>query len=356
MNVKGGVENAANALNQIVLLLIEDKQHKEQKGENTEQVSGDSKNESYLLKLLVHKFHAGCIIGKAGSIVKQIAQESGARVQVSTDPLPGSNEKSVSITGTPSAIQPALIRILNQIKENPIRGSPSLLFVPGRPVYPPQTTAFYPPPPPGSYPGVNPYAPFPQTQGPSVESSQKIAIPAASAGAVIGKGGTIIADIKNQSGCTIRIANPDQNNQNERVVTVTGPPEGIQTAVAMIRQRVEHPSSYPGLSTPNPYAPYQPTSLETSQKIAIPTSCAGAVIGKNGTIVADIKHQSGCTIRIADPDQNNPGERIVTVSGSPQGIQTAVYLIRQRVEHPYAPWGVGVGIPYGAEMINPALQ
>jgi len=75
------------------------------------------------------------------------------------------------------------------------------------------------------------------------------------------------------------------------------------------------------------------------KKIAIPTVCAGAVIGKGGTIINDIKGQSGCQIRIADPDPASPNERVVTVTGSPQGIQTAVYLIRQRVEQPYAQYG-----------------
>ena len=68
------------------------------------------------------------------------------------------------------------------------------------------------------------------------------------------------------------------------------------------------------------------------QKIAIPTICAGCVIGRGGTIIRDLRSQSGTNISIADPDPVTPDERVVTITGTPVGIQTAVYLIRQCVE------------------------
>jgi len=220
-------------------LLSEDKQKKDLEAGSTE-----AKDESYVLKLLVHKFLAGCIIGKAGAIIKQITQDTGARIQVSNEPLPGSAEKSVTLTGTPTATHQAILRVLVQIRENPMRpGSGGALYVPGRPVYGQPPSPFYAPPP--GYP-VAPYGPSYPPAGPSgPEQTQKIAIPTICAGSVIGKGGTIIADIKAQSGCQIRIADPEQSSPNERVVTVTGTPAGIQTAVYLIRQRVEQPYGPP---------------------------------------------------------------------------------------------------------------
>jgi polyribonucleotide nucleotidyltransferase len=334
MTVKGTVEHIAQAVFHILSLLLEDKQKKDQEAGSTE-----PKDETYVLKLLVHKFLAGCIIGKAGTIIKQITADTGARIQVSNEPLPGSAEKSVTLTGTPTATHQAILRVLVQIRENPMRpGSGGALFVPGRPVYGQGAPYGYPPPPGeglrDEYLGAfNPPYPPPGPSGP--EQTQKIAIPTICAGSVIGKGGTIIADIKAQSGCQIRIADPEQTSPNERVVTVTGTPAGIQTAVYLIRQRVEQPYGPP----PGGFAGDSAGVGDSSQKIAIPTVCAGAVIGKGGTIINDIKGQSGCQIRIADPDPSTPNERVVTVTGSPQGIQTAVYLIRQRVEQPYAQYG-----------------
>jgi predicted RNA-binding protein YlqC (UPF0109 family) len=335
MTIKGTVEHIAQAVFHILTLLSEDKQKKDQ-----EAGSSEAKDETYVLKLLVHKFLAGCIIGKAGQIIKQITQDTGARIQVSNEPLPGSAEKSVTLTGIPTATHQAILRVLVQIRENPVRpGSSGSLYVPGRPVYGGQPPSpFYPPPP--GYP-VAPYGGGPSYPPPEIpsgpEQTQKIAIPTICAGSVIGKGGTIIADIKAQSGCQIRIADPEQSSPNERVVTVTGTPAGIQTAVYLIRQRVEQPYGPPPGGFPGD--PAGVGGGDSTQKIAIPTVCAGAVIGKGGTIINDIKGQSGCQIRIADPDPASPNERVVTVTGSPQGIQTAVYLIRQRVEQPYAQYG-----------------
>jgi len=327
MTIKGNVEQIAQATLQITSLLLDDKQ----KEEREESGGAESKYDNYVLNLLVHKALTGAIIGKGGAIIKQVITDTGTKIQISNEPLPGSAEKSVTFTGTPTATHQAFLRVLTQIRDNPIRpGTGGSLFVPGRGSYgAPAYSPPYPGPPPPTHHYAAQYPPAPT----GTETTQKIAIPTICAGSVIGKGGTIIADIKAQSGCQIRLADPEPTSPNERVVTVTGTPQGIQTAVYLIRQRVEQP--YTTLSgVPGPAFGTDPSG-ETSQKIAIPTACAGAVIGKGGTIINDIKAQSGCQIRIADPDQASPNERVVTVTGSPQGIQTAVYLIRKRVEQPY---------------------
>lgn len=61
-------------------------------------------------------------------------------------------------------------------------------------------------------------------------------------------------------------------------------------------------------------------------------ACIGCVIGKGGSVIRDLRVQSGTNISIADPEANNPNERVVTLTGTPQGIHTAVLLIRQLVE------------------------
>jgi len=70
----------------------------------------------------------------------------------------------------------------------------------------------------------------------------------------------------------------------------------------------------------------------TEQKIAIPSVCAGCVIGKGGQIIRDLRTQSNCLINVEKPDPAVPNERVVTIKGTNHAIQTAVYLIRQCVE------------------------
>ena len=94
------------------------------------------------------------------------------------------------------------------------------------------------------------------------------------------------------------------------------------------QQQVPHHAAHPNVGA-GVVSGSGPISI---QKIAIPTICAGCVIGRSGTIIRDLRSQSGTNISIADPDPLTPDERVVTITGSPAGIQTAVYLIRQCVE------------------------
>ena len=67
------------------------------------------------------------------------------------------------------------------------------------------------------------------------------------------------------------------------------------------------------------------------QMLAIPTEYCGAVIGKNGINISNIKEQSNTTIAIAD-QLSNSNERIATITGTPQGIQIAIHLIRDIIQ------------------------
>lgn len=49
-------------------------------------------------------------------------------------------------------------------------------------------------------------------------------------------------------------------------------------------------------------------------------------------MIRDLRAQSGTNISISDADATNPNERVVTLTGTPTGIQTAIFLIRQLVE------------------------
>jgi polyribonucleotide nucleotidyltransferase len=235
----------------------------------------------YTFKLLIHKFLAGSIIGKAGAIIKEIQEQTKCRLQLSNEPLSGSTEKTVSVHGTPDVLQAALTRIMNQLATNQLRaGSATILYVPGMAVpgafggpppfgAPPPAAAGYPnpygAPPPAQYVPQHQYgapqgygapqaygAPPPVSSG--AQKTEKIVIPTVCAGTVLGKGGSIIRDIKTQSGTSITIADPEPTALEDRVVSVTGTPQGIQTAIYLIRQRVEsyRPPTVPG-SAPASY-------------------------------------------------------------------------------------------------------
>ena len=55
----------------------------------------------------------------------------------------------------------------------------------------------------------------------------------------------------------------------------------------------------------------------------------GAIIGRGGAKIRDIRLQSGAQVKIGDPE-SGATTRTVTITGSEQGVQLAYYLVYQR--------------------------
>jgi len=233
LTIKGQPDGISKALLMISQYLLEANNQRKQGGEPETQ---------HTFKILIHKFIAGCILGKAGSIVKEIQDQSKARVALSTDVLPGSTEKTITVTGTPEALHQACERIVAQMATNPLRaGSTVIQYVPGQVnAFPPQVAApgfgvpnpYYPPAP--GFP-----SPAPVFPGTEAQRTEKIVIPAMCGSMLIGKAGSVIKNIKAQSGTLISLAKVDPAVPQDQVVTITGTQQGIQAAVYLIRQRID---------------------------------------------------------------------------------------------------------------------
>ena len=69
----------------------------------------------------------GTLIGKGGSVIKSIQDESGARLNASEEPLPMSTERTITIQGTPAAVQQSISRIGNILMEHTDRTAASIV-------------------------------------------------------------------------------------------------------------------------------------------------------------------------------------------------------------------------------------
>jgi transcription antitermination factor NusA-like protein len=241
MVLKGSATQIAQSTKLISDLMVQSALQREKK-----EFDANAENTT-ALRFLVHKSTVGAIIGKGGAVIKDTQAQTGARVQVSNDPLPRSTEKSVTLTGSSDAISKAAYRVLCQLRDNPLKsGTKVYPYVPGQPMIPEMPFGGMAPY--GQQAGPTMYAQTPILQyglGTAVAaasqptSTQKIAIPTICAGCVIGKRGSVIRELRIRSGCNISIADPEPNNQGERVVTLQGTAQGIQMAVYLIRQLVE---------------------------------------------------------------------------------------------------------------------
>jgi heterogeneous nuclear rnp K-like protein 2 len=219
------------------------------------------------IKFIIPNSRMGTVIGKGGSKIKEIQEASGARLNASEAMLPGSTERVLSVSGVADAIHIAVYYIGNILIEYQDRPS-----APGssRDTYRQAGGR-------DSYGGDRgerrePRAPGVDISGPGVQT-QQIFIPNDLVGsseslpspfpvrlpllhlkltmhpfrflriAVIGKAGAKINEIRSASATQIRIMEPGQpgasTNTDERLVTITGQPTGINMAIQLLYQRLE---------------------------------------------------------------------------------------------------------------------
>ena len=67
-----------------------------------------------------------------------------------------------------------------------------------------------------------------------------------------------------------------------------------------------------------------------TQQIFIPNDMVGAIIGKGGQKINEIRQLSGSVIKINEPQDNN-NERLVTVTGTQECNQMALYMLYSRL-------------------------
>merc|ERR1711915_738616 len=78
------------------------------------------------LNLLVHSSQCGAIIGKEGCKIKEIRDTTGAAIHVSSEPLPGSSERSVKVSGTRDEVTQCIYHICCALLDSPARGDTRL--------------------------------------------------------------------------------------------------------------------------------------------------------------------------------------------------------------------------------------
>ncbi|XP_040151718.1 poly(rC)-binding protein 3 isoform X4 [Anopheles arabiensis] len=301
------------------------------------------------IRLIMQGKEVGSIIGKKGEIVKRFREESGAKINISDCSCP---ERIVTVSGSRSAIYKAFTLITKKFEE-----------------------------------WCSQFQDNANTQG-KPQIPIRLIVPASQCGSLIGKGGSKIKEIREITGCSIQVASEMLPNSTERAVTLSGsaeaitqciyhiccvmlesPPKGatipyrpkpqvngpvivangqaytIQGNYAVPAQEVSGiaknplaglaalglagaiPSNTGGL---NPTAPVQSQSHE----MTVPNDLIGCIIGKGGTKIAEIRQISGAMIRISNCEERDSGntDRTITITGNPDSVALAQYLINMSVE------------------------
>ncbi|XP_032599345.1 poly(rC)-binding protein 3 isoform X4 [Drosophila grimshawi] len=308
------------------------------------------------IRLIMQGKEVGSIIGKKGEIVNRFREESGAKINISDGSCP---ERIVTVSGTTSAIFAAFTLITKKFEE------------------------------------FNDVGKVGKTQIPI-----RLIVPASQCGSLIGKSGSKIKEIRQNTGCSIQVASEMLPNSTERAVTLSGsaeqitqciyqiclvmlesPPRGatipyrpkpqvtgpvilangqaftIQGNYAVPTQEVSKnplaslaalglagmtPASTGGINH-TALAALAGSQLRTANanraqqqqhEMTVSNDLIGCIIGKGGTKIAEIRQISGAMIRISNCEEREGGntDRTITISGNPDSVALAQYLINMSVE------------------------
>ncbi|KAH9543738.1 hypothetical protein CY35_13G080500 [Sphagnum magellanicum] len=277
---------------------------------------------SVTTRLLVPNNQIGCLLGKGGKIIEQMREETGAQIRIlPKEQLPGCavpSDELVQIFGDISVVKKALHAISTRLRENPPRDRPQGnmgVYPPGGPFLSAGDT-FLPPIDPrnlgGPLLGMGPSLsgggpPFNNIGLPVLsdvggmnrppmsdeELVFRILCPNEKIGSVIGKGGSIIKNLREETGARIKVADAVPGSE-ERVIIVSAnehPDDNIspaQEAVLHIQSRVVD------------LGPDQDGVITT--RLLVPSNQIGCLLGKGGSIIADMRRNTRANIRILAKD------------------------------------------------------
>nr|XP_050846550.1 poly(rC)-binding protein 2 isoform X4 [Vespula vulgaris] len=296
----------------------------------------DDPSVTLTIRLIMQGKEVGSIIGKKGEIVKRFREESGAKINISDGSCP---ERIVTVTGPTNSIFKAFTLICKKFEEwcsqfHDIQGGGA-----------------------GGGGGV-----------PRPPITLRLIVPASQCGSLIGKGGSKIKEIREVTGASIQVASEMLPNSTERAVTISGTSEAITQCIyhiCCVMLEMGKLGSNPlaglaalglgSLATPantggiNPAAlaalagsqlrtnntnRQQPAANNQTHEMTVPNELIGCIIGKGGTKIAEIRQISGAMIRISNCEEREGGatDRTITITGNPDAVALAQYLINMSVE------------------------
>ncbi|KAK9277682.1 hypothetical protein L1049_007229 [Liquidambar formosana] len=300
------------------------------------------------VRMLVPSDQIGCVIGKGGQVIQNIRSETGAQIRVLKDehlpPCALNSDELVQIIGEASVVRKALCHVAHRLHENPSR-SQHLLLSSSPNMY--QSGGMFMSPNAGaplmgasslmgSYGGYkgdagdwsHSFYPGQRDEASAKEFSLRLVCPTGSIGGVIGKGGGIIKQIRQESGAGIKV---DSSNA-----------EGDDCIIYIsAKEFFEDPSP-----TIDAALRLQPRCSEKSEResgdsvittrLLVPSSRVGCLIGKGGTIISEMRSVTRASIRILSkenlPKVASEDEEMVQITGDLSVASNALLQVTLRLK------------------------
>ncbi|KAG6911897.1 hypothetical protein DXG01_000144 [Tephrocybe rancida] len=160
----------------------------------------------------------------------------------------------------------------------------------------------------------------PQSRSPSPSPRDTLTLRALvstkDAGVIIGKAGKNVADLREQTGVKAGVTKVIPG-VHERVLTVTGPVDGVAKAYTLIISQLVS-------ATPSSPVTSSPSTTHTAIRLLISHNLMGTIIGRNGLKIKAIQDGSGARMVASKDMLPQSTERIVEVQGAPEAIGRAI--------------------------------
>ncbi|KAL9233751.1 hypothetical protein vseg_008707 [Gypsophila vaccaria] len=299
-----------------------------------------------IARFLVPSDQIGCIIGKGGQIVQTIRSETGAQIRIlKDDHLPAcalSSDELLQISGEAPIVRKALCEIASRLHDNPSRTQPMLnSAVPaglysahgsvmggpgGAPIFAPVTSPY------GGYKSERPEwsrSSYSSREDPSSkEFSVRFVCPITNIGGVIGKGGAIINQIRQETRANIKVDSSSAEG-DDCLITISSKEyfddqvsptiEAARRLQPRCSEKIERDSGIISFTT----------------RILVQSSRIGCLIGKGGAIISEMRNITKANIRILSKDDlpkvAAADDEMVQISGDLDVTETALIYVTSRL-------------------------
>lgn len=270
---------------------------------------------------------AGLVIGRGGETIKSLQEQAGVKmVMIQDSKAPSHEMKPLKITGELSKCQKARDMVMELIGDRNGGPMPRGMGGPG-----------------GGGPGG------PGGGGPGGHhGGEEVPVPRNLVGVVIGKGGEMIKKIQADTGARVQFK-PDDGGGPDMMCNITGGPDQVQSAMAMIQDLVENamqrqngPGGMGGGGGrgrgPNMNDGHGGGSFGGGDgtMMNVPTEKCGIIIGKGGESIRELIAITGAHVELCrqPPPGTDPGERVFKLQGNPDQVQHAMRLMAEKVGIP----------------------
>ncbi|XP_078571824.1 insulin-like growth factor 2 mRNA-binding protein 2 isoform X33 [Branchiostoma floridae x Branchiostoma japonicum] len=323
ITIYGSADSCSEACRKIVEIM---QQESVATGQSTDDETSDPpSSEDVPLKLLAHNSLVGRLIGRNGTTLKKIMQDSGARITISNfQELTLYNmERTITILGTLDDQCKAEKLIMQKLRVSYDADMQNIMTEPNAM----QTN-------PAMFPGILPPAAAAlamqqQMQQPQPSEKSDLWVPGGVVGALIGPGGQNIRSASRQANATIKIAPADQSAQGqaERKVSITGSPDAQWKVQYWVFSKVGQ-EGYAGSDVEG----YTGNNVVLRAEIPVPSNMVGRIIGKRGASVQGLQKNTSARIEVPRNKQGDEnGEVPVTIVGNFYSVQSAQRQIRKLV-------------------------